>query len=345
MEIRIIEAGTVKEMNQFIDFPKELYHTDENFIFEPIAMQKEFLSKKNPFFRHSEATCFLAKSGERVVGRVAVIDNTVHNAVYREMTGFFGLFESIENYEVTRLLLDKVVEKCREKGFRRIIGPTNLTTNDSCGLLISGFDSPPVVMMPYNKDYYDSYLQKYGFKKEMDLSSYYIGDQVLTSELIRRLAIQISDKLSASGISVRTINYKKLEQEVVQMREVYNESNRDNWGFIPLSETEFNHTARQFRQFVAEKLILIVEKDRRQIGFIVALPDINQVFGHMRSGKLFPLGFVKFLLYKRKINNSRILILGVLDAYRNLGIDLLLYMVATPTVLHNMEVLESFFVK
>jgi ribosomal protein S18 acetylase RimI-like enzyme len=288
-------------------------------------MQKEFLSNANPFFKHSDAKYFIAKSNDKVVGRIASIINTVHNKIYHENTGFFGFFESIENYEVAKLLLDKVVESHLQSGYHRIIGPTNFTTNDSCGMLISGFNKPAVVMMPYNKAYYNDFLFRYGFVKEMDLSSYFIGDQMLISPSFEEFVKRISDKLTASGITIRTVNYKILDQEIIPFCEVYNQSNKNNWGFIPLNEEEFINTAHQFEQFVPEKLILIVEKEKRQIGFIIALPDINQVFSHIKSGKLMPYGFLKFLWYKKKITNSRILILGILDEYRNKGIDIILY--------------------
>ena len=325
MEISVVEVNTDRELKQFITFPRKLYQSDKNFVFEPVSMQKEFLSKRNPFFEHSGVTYFLAKLNGKVVGRIASIKNTIHNKLYQEKTGFFGLFESIENYEVAKLLFDKVLETHQLNGFYKIIGPTNLTTNDSCGILISGFDIPPVVMMPYNKQYYDDFLVKYGFVKEIDLFSYFIGDQLLTSSFMEALFNRISNKLTTLDITIRTINYKRLDQEISPLCEVYNQSNKNNWGFVPLNEKEFRNTALQLKQFVPEKLVLIVEKEKQQIGFIVALPELNQVFSHIRSGKLLPFGFLKFLWYKRKINNSRILILGVLEKYRNNGIDLVLY--------------------
>ena len=325
MDIQIIKVSNRKELSQFINFPKELYQPDVNFVFEPTSMQKEFLSRKNPFFEHSEATYFLARSNDKIVGRIASVINTVHNKVYGERTGFFGFFESVDNYEVTKLLLDKVVYSHLQNGFKKIIGPANFTTNDSCGMLISGFDWPPVVMMPYNKEYYNDFLTRYGFVKEMDLCSYSISSMTFTLPSFARLEKRMSEKLAASGITIRPINYQRLDQEIIPFCEVYNRSNINNWGFIPLNEKEFRHTAYQFRQFVPEKLILIAEKEGKQVGFIVALPDLNQVFRHMKSGKLYPFGFLKFLWYKRKITNSRILILGILEEYRNMGIDIMLY--------------------
>ena len=325
IKIEIVNVSNRSLLYQFILFPKGLYKSDANFIFEPVSMQKEFMSTKNPFFEHSSADYFLACSNGKILGRIAWIDNTVHNKIYNEKTAFFGFFESIEEYEVARSLFDKVVEISKAKGFTRLMGPTNFTTNDSCGILDSGFDQPPVIMMPYNKSYYKDYLSRYGFVKEMNLRSYHIDNKTFKTPHFTNLESRISGKLSAKGITIRTINYNKLDEEIIPFREVYNRSNLDNWGFIPLNEKEFQHTAHQLREFVPERLILIAEKENKQIGFIVALPDLNQVFSHMRSGRLLPLGFLKFLWYRRKISISRVLILGVLPEYRNLGLDILLY--------------------
>jgi len=115
------------------------------------------------------------------------------------------------------------------------------------------------------------------------------------------------------------------ELEIRSLREVYNQANKDNWGFLPLNEMEFRETALQLRQFVPEKMILVAENKKQMIGFIVAIPDLNQVLSHIKSGKLWPFGILKFLWYKRKINNARILILGVIEEFRNKGIDIILY--------------------
>ena len=326
MNVQIIKVKSKKDLDRFIKFPLELYMNDRNFVFEPVTLQKDFLSHKNSFFEHSFADYYIALSEGRTVGRVAAINNTVHNKTYNERTGFFGFFESIENYEVTKLLLDEVVKIHRHNGFNQITGPTNLTTNDSCGLLISGYDMPPVIMMPYNKPYYNDFLERYGFVKDMDLSSYLmIGKNILATEAQKILIKKISKSTEELGITYRNISYKKLDKEVRQFREVYNLSNKNNWGFIPLSENEFYKTAKQFSEFAPESLMLFAEKGDKLIGYAVALPDLNQAFSHIKSGKLFPFGFIKFLYYKRRITNGRVLILGVLDEYRNKGVDVLLY--------------------
>ena len=325
--IKIREIKTKRGFRGFIQFPNTLYRNDPYYVPELYVSQKTmFDRKKNPFFTHSSVDFFLAYKAKQVAGRIALIRNNPHILRTGEKCGFFGFFESIDDFEVAKALFDKAVNWLGNEGLTSIIGPENFTTNDSCGMLISGYDMPPVVMMPYNKAYYCDFLVRYGFVKEMDLSSYLlINDSILRSPAVLKILERIGNNLEASGITIKTINYKTLDQEIIPLLGLYNKSNEDNWGFLPLTEQEFRRTAYQFRQFVPEKLILIVEKEKQPIGFILAIPDLNKVLNHMRSGKLWPFGILKFLWYKRKINNARILILGILEEFRNKGIDMLLY--------------------
>ncbi len=325
MDIQIVEATGKNAMNYFIRFPKELYRNDPYYIVEPEGLQRELLSKKNPFFKHSSARFYIAIAGGRIAGRIAAIANTVHNQVYHEKTGFFGFFDTIESYEVARILLDQVMEIHNRAGMDRLIGPTNFTTNDACGVLVSGFDKHPVVGMPYNKPYYNDFLVRYGFEKEMDVSSCHFGAEIIEKPYFGRSVQANAGTLQHKGISIRTINYKQLESEVAGMREVYNTSNRDNWGFIPLNQEEFLYMVRQLKKFVPEELIFIAEVEGKQVGFLVTLPDMNQVFRRIPSGKLWPFGFIQYLWHKRKITRVRIIMPSILKGYRNQGIDLAMY--------------------
>jgi GNAT superfamily N-acetyltransferase len=324
--IEIVEVKSKSGFRRFIQFPNILYRDDPNYVPELNVSQKAMFNReKNPFFEHSKVDFFLAYKEKKVAGRIALIRNNNHILRSGEKCGFFGFFESIDDYEVAKTLLDKAMTWLKDEGLSGIVGPENFTTNDSCGILVSGFDTPAVVMMPYNKGYYNDFLIRYGFKPEMDLLSYFIGDQILTSPTVEKLVKHFSNKLADSNIIIRPINFKIFDQEISSFRNVYNQSNISNWGFLPLTEKEFREMALLLRQFVPEKLVLIVEKEKQQVGFIVVLPDLNQVLIHIKSGKLLPFGIFKFLWYKRKINKARILILGVLPEFRNRGIDIVMY--------------------
>lgn len=323
--MEILEVTNNKLMRLFIEFPLSLYKGNSNFVPQLYIAQEQLLSSKNPFFEHSQAAYFLAQKDGDIVGRIAVINNKVHNEVHKDNCGFFGFFEVVENFEIAKLLLDKAMEWLEKREIHKIIGPTNLTTNDSCGMLISGFDLPPCVLMPYNMDYYNQFLIQYGFIKEMDLFSYEMSGIHIQNEPMSSIIKRIDSRLSNSKITFRTINFKKFDQEIMKMREVYNLSNKDNWGFIPLNEKEFRTMALDLKSIVSERLIIFAEKEGQIIGFIVALPDFNQVFKRIPSGRLLPLGLLKLLYFRRKIDFSRVLILGLLKEFRNTGIDLILY--------------------
>lgn len=324
--VEITEVRSKKDFRNFIGFPYTLYRGNNFYVPDLYVSQKMMFSRtKNPFFNHSKAAFFLAYIEKQVAGRIALIRNNNYIRNTGENDGFFGFFETIKDYDVAKALFDKALDWMKTEKLTKLIGPENFTTNDSCGTLVSGFYHPPVVMMPYNMDYYNEFMIRYGFEKVMDLLSYRIEYQSFKIPAMNQLTNHIEKKLADSGITIRTINFKKFKKEIVPFCEVYNNSNRNNWGFIPLTGEEFSHTALQIRQVAPESLILLAEHESRLIGFIVALPDINQALAHIRNGKLFPAGLFKLIYFRRKINNARILILGILQEYRNRGIDLILY--------------------
>jgi GNAT superfamily N-acetyltransferase len=323
--MEIAEVTNKKLLRRFIGFPYQLYKNDPNYVPELVISQKKMLSDKNPFFEHSQVKLYLATDKKKVTGRIAAIHNRPHNRLYNENTAFFGLFEVEDSFEVFMSLIGHVIEWARSEGFNRLMGPANFTTNDSCGFLIDGFEKKPVIHMPYNKDYYPDFFERYGFRKAMDLYAYEITAQDLKKHIKEKLLRRIEQKLLLEGIGIRPVRFSEMDSEIMKLREVYNASNADNWGFIPLTEEEFRSMAIDLKSLIPEKLILFAEKDEKVIGFVVALPDFNQVFQHIHSGRLLPAGIFKFFWYKGKINKARILILGVLNGFKNKGIDLLLY--------------------
>ena len=324
--IAIVKVRSCREFGCFISFPDRLYKDDPNYVPELRIVRKMMLDrKKNPFFKHSKAEFFMAVQDRAVVGRIAVIRNNIHIRQTGERCGFFGFFDVVEDYEIAKRLIDQAVMWLENEKLDCLIGPENFTTNDSCGILVSGYDTPPVVMMPYNKPYYEEFLNRYGFQKEIDLYSYCLNHLSFKHNYLKTLCHRIKSNLMDSGINVRSIQFGNQEEEINRLREVYNLANQDNWGFIPLDENEFREKALQLKQLVTEELILVAEKDNRFVGFVVAVPDINQILIRIKAGKLGLFGLLQMFWHKRKVNNSRILILGVLEEYRNKGIDIYLY--------------------
>ena len=322
--VKIIEVVTKKQLKQFIEFPNSIYKGNPFYV-TPLYLSIEWiLSQKNPFFQHSQVALFLAVEDDNVVGRIAAIYNKTHLKRYNDNTGFFGFFESINNIEVAKNLFKASSEWLKSKGLTTMIGPTNLTTNDSCGILIDGFDQSPMALMPYNFEYYNDLLQSCGFEKVIDLFSYQI-DGTSIGYKYENVLKRSFENINKNGIRIRQISAKNFTEDLTKLMPVYNKCNEDNWGFMPLNKAEFKAMADDLKMIAPLDLAIVVEKDDNIIGFIIAIPNINQSLKHIKNGKLFPLGLLKLLWYKRKINSARILILGVLKEYSGIGLDLVLY--------------------
>jgi len=279
---------------------------------------------KNPFFQHAQAQYFLARVGGRTVGRIAAIQNDAHNREHGDRTGFYGFFECINDPRVARALFDAAAAWLRARDLGPMRGPVSPSTNDECGLLVAGFETPPTLMMPHNPAYYVGLHEAYGFAKAKDLLAFE-STTLTIPERITRAAKVIAER---KGIRVRPLDLKRFKQEVELVKMLYNQAWERNWGFVPLTEPEIDHLAKQLKPIVVPDLVCFAERQGKVIGFAVALPDLNVALKHNPSGRLY--GLPKILWYARKIHRARILLLGTLKEYRGAGIDCLLYTSPSP---------------
>lgn len=323
--MKVIPVQTKKQKRQFIDFPHTLYAADPNYVPEIYLAQKELLSeRKNPFFKHSQAQLFLAVRKDRIVGRIAAIHNRNYNDFAKANAGFFGFFDVIEDYETARSLLDTAVDWIRQRGLDTLYGPANFTTNDTAGVLIEGFDSPPVVMMTYNQPYYVDFLERFGLKKQIDLFAYLITEDQVNVKAMK-IMDRLEERLLTKGISIRTVNMHEFDAEARRIRRVYEAAWDENWGFVPPTQEEFEHLAEGLKMIVNKNFVYLAEHDGECIGFVVAIPDINEIMRTVPRGRLLPFGIFKLLFGKGKIKKIRIILLGVLEEYRRLGIEGIFY--------------------
>ncbi len=325
MKTDIIEVSDWTWKKRFIDFPHDLFEGDPNYVPEIFLGQKElFDEQKNPFFKHSKVQLYLALREGKIVGRIAAIRNNNYNEFAGANAGFFGFFDVIEDYEVAKLLLDTACVWLRKEGLNNVIGPANFSTNDTAGLLVEGFDSPPVVMMTYNKPYYADFLERYGFQKQMDLLAY-LGIHATANKKSMELSQRIQERLAGRGITFRQANMRKFKAEIAQVRKVYQGSWDKNWGFVPPTDAEFDFLAEGLKMVIDPRFSVLAEHEGKLVGFALAVPDINTVVRTIKRGRLFPFGIFKLLLQKRKIKSIRIILLGVLPEYRKMGIEGVFY--------------------
>lgn len=324
IEIDLVE--TESDKNKFIEFPYKFYANDKNWV-EPLRfdVKNNLNVKKNPFYQHSKIKLWLARKNGEIAGRIAGIINDNHNEFHKDKIGFFGFFECVNDKKVSRLLFDKASEFLKENGMDTIRGPVTPSINDEVGLLIDSFDKPPVMLMTYNPKYYIDLIEDYGFKKANDLLALWIDKDVVKDEKMMSKLDRLGDLiLKKENLTVRKVNMKDFANEVQKVRGIFNNAWEKNWGFVPMTEDEFKFIAGNLKLAVDPVYVEFIEKDGEPIGFSLALPDINQAIKGL-NGKLFPFGLFKFLANKKKIDQLRVIIMGVKKEYQKKGIDAIFY--------------------
>lgn len=321
-DIRIVEVTSSAQLNDFIEFPLRLYRDDPLYTPQLCSDQRAHFSAKNPFFEHAEVAFFLAYKDGRIAGRIAAIINNLHLEVQKEKTGFFGFFESVNDYGVAAALLDTVNGRLSAKGLGIMRGPMNFSTNEECGFLIEGYNEAAILMMPYNPPYYNDLVTAYGMRKAKDLHAYIkniTGKNDLPEKLYRVAAIA-----EKKGVIAREVTKDYFEKAMRDFMDIYNAAWEKNWSFVPITEGEIAYTAKLLKPLVVPDLTIVAEYDGRPAGFMCMVPDYNFVLRKM-GGKLNPVTVIKALYYSRKITDLRMMLLGIKPEFRNRGVDALLY--------------------
>jgi hypothetical protein len=323
------------DREQFIQFPYSLYRTDRNWVPPLIMERRDFLNpKKNPWFEFGQVELLLARRGGEVVGRVAGVNDRRYNEFHGTKLGFFGMFECQNDLSAARSLFAAASAWNRAQGFTQMLGPVNFSTNYECGVLVEGFDAPPQVMMAYNPRYYPSLYDACGFEKAKDLWAFELSSSVSAPEKVVRVAEKIRQR---EGIVVRPLNMKDFEGEVQRIKQIYNSAWEKNWGFVPVTDREFDHFAKEMRPLVVPELVLIAEVKGEPVAFVLTIPDANVAL-KAANGRLthfgLPTGLIRLLLASRKINRLRLITLGIKEGFRKRGLDAILYLDTLRTARH-----------
>ncbi|MBC7792666.1 MAG: N-acetyltransferase [Clostridia bacterium] len=310
------------DRDTFIKFPWIIYSGDSRWVPPLLIERKEFLDeKKNPFFEFATVQHYLARKDGKVVGRISAIDDKKYNDFHQVKNVGFGLFESVDDVEVSRALFAKVAEWGQTRGLENVWGPVSFSTNHECGLLVDGFDDMPAVMMSYNPTYYAKLIEDAGFAKARDLWAWHLPATAAVPEKVGRIAEKIRER---EGIVVRSARMDKWEEELDLAFSIYNESWEKNWGFVPFSKKEFYKLGNEMKMIVKPDLVLIAEVKGEVAGFSFTIPDVNPAQAKA-NGRLLPFGLIKMLLAMKKCKRVRLVLLGMRPGFRKRGIDAILY--------------------
>jgi len=301
------------QLKEFIAFPQRLYADDPHWVAPLNFEQLQRFSDKNPFFEHARWQAWVVRRGSRIVGRISAQIDDLHNETQAEKTGYFGLIEAEDDAEVIALLFETAESWLSERGMEQVRGPFNLSVNEECGLLVEGHDTPPFIMMGHARPYLGARIEAAGYAKAKDLLAYLVDPGFELPPIMQRMLRSVSKK-----VSVRKFRRKQLHEELSILRDIFNDSWSNNWGFAPLTEAEIKDVGELITMLVDDEFIQIAEIDGRPVAMIVAVPDVNEAAKDLR-GRLWPFGWLK-LLWRLKVRypgRARVMLMGVRKEYQH----------------------------
>jgi hypothetical protein len=315
LQVEIRPVSTAADADRFLDLPAQVYQNDPNWVPPLRSSIAKQLSPENTFSQYGRLQQFIAvmPQTDEVVGRIVAAVND--RLIQREgiNIGLFGYFECIEDFAVAQALFRAAGDWLKRQGMTIARGPIDLSTHNNCLMLIDGFDSPPMVMMPYNPSYYPKFMEQDGWVKAKDAYAY---DLPLNHELTEQFAksYRIACK---SGVTFRSLRLKGegFEQDCIALYNLFNKAFSGNWSSTPRTQAEFLEEAKDLQSLVDPDIFPIAEYEGEMIGFWMALPDYNIVLKRV-NGKLNWLGILKFLWYRRQIDQGRVIAVCSLPEYR-----------------------------
>ncbi|NND66156.1 MAG: N-acetyltransferase [Halioglobus sp.] len=310
VELEVVEKG--RSRRDFLALPAAIYASDPAWIAPLDFMKREQISPKNHFFDHARFRAWIARRDGRAVGRITAQIDEMHLARHDDQVGYFGLLEAEDDPEVFAALLETAEGWLREQGMRTVRGPFNLHINEELGLLVDGFDTPPMVLMGHARPYYGPAVAACGYQTAVNLLAYHIRPDFEAPRVMQRLAQRVSDR-----VSVRSLRRSHLAADAAIMLEIFNDAWQHNWGFVPLDEAEWRDTVSTLTKLMPDDYIQIAEYDGEPVAFIVALPNLPEAARDL-NGKLLPFGWLK-LLWRLKVRHpttARVPLMGVRQAFQ-----------------------------
>lgn len=314
MSVEIREVPLDGKLDQFLELVEYVYRDDPHYVRSLDLDIKGRLSKKNPFFQHAEGAIFTAHRNNYCVGRITAQIDHEHLTLHQDDAGFFGFFDTIDDEEVAKALLDKAARWLHDRGMKRMRGPFSLSINDETGCLVDGFDGPPMIMMPHHRPYQAGLIESGGLSRIKTLYAwrYEVGN------LKRRVAKAHAEIEALPEVTSRHVNMDNIAGDAQVVMDVFNDAWSDNWCFVPYTQAELKKFGKDLKLILVPELTQIAFVHGEPAAVALAVPNINEVISDLH-GKLFPLGLPK-LLYRLKVQKpqtARLALLGIRKKFRN----------------------------
>jgi hypothetical protein len=300
-DLKVTAVESKADFERFLRVPWRIYREDPQWVPPLLMERRDHLNpKKNPFFDFAEVAYWLAWRGGEVVGRISAQVNRAHLARHNDASGHFGFLEAIDDPAVFAGLLDAACGWLKARGLTRVLGPFSLSINDESGLLVSGFETPPCVMMGHARPYYGPRLEEQGFQKAKDLLAYHYDD---VDEMPATITKLIAKAGKSQRFVIRSLNTKRYREDLNAIMDIFNDAWSDNWNFVPFSDAEIAYLAKNIRPLIDPRYVAIAEINGRPVAMAIALPNLNEAIADL-DGRLLPFGWAK-LLWRLKVKTTK----------------------------------------
>jgi len=308
-EIEVVAVEGRAALERFIRLPERLYRADPNYV-RPLRSERRaaLTPRGNPFFSHADAAFWIARRNGVAVGRISAQQDHLAKVDAEHPVGSFGMLAAVDDPAVFAALLATAEAWLALRGLKRAQGPFSLSINEETGLLVDGFDTPPMLMMPHDPPYIDARLKALGYGKVRDVFAYLCDT---TAALPPAAAAMVARGLPAH-VSLRPMRLHDLERDVAALVDIFNDGWEGHWGFVPITQGEVAHMARAMRPLLHERLVWFAEVHGEPAAFGLCLPNLNAAIRDL-SGRLLPFGWAK-LLWRLKVSGvttARVPLMGV----------------------------------
>ncbi|PKP68187.1 MAG: dATP pyrophosphohydrolase [Alphaproteobacteria bacterium HGW-Alphaproteobacteria-5] len=309
MTVGIVPVTGKASLKRFIEVPFAV-HKNDAFWVPPLRMERKqaFSPSDNEFLRRAEVRFWIATRDGRDVGRISAQIDPLAGTPGMAPVGHFGCLSAIDDPEVFAALLQTAERFLRERGVEHVQGPFSLSINEEMGLLVDGFDAPPMLLMGHDPVYAGARLEELGYGKEKDVYAYLMDTTVPLSRSARGMLF----RPAAASVKMRRLDFSNYDNEIRTIVDIYNDAWSGNWGFVPLTESETDEMAKRMRVLLDERLVWFAEVDGEAVAFIVALPNVNEAIRDL-DGRLLPFGWAKLLwrLKVKGVGSGRVPLMGV----------------------------------
>ncbi len=312
-DVDVLPVEGNERLDDFLNVLWTVYAGDSAWVPPLLIERKGSLSPKEPFFRHAEWQGWVAYRSGKPVGRISAQIDRLYLERYPDRTGYFGMLDAIDDVAVFAALFAKAEAWLREKGMQRLVGPFNLGINQEVGMLVEGYDTPAYFLMGHARPWFHDQVKALGFAGCQDMLAYLLPTRYQDNPRIARLRQRLARK-----VSIRQLDRRRKDEELEVLRSIFNDAWSENWGFVPFTQEEFAAIGSMLLMLLPRDFVLIAETEGEPVGFIVLVPNLNEVIGDL-NGRLFPFGWIK-LLWRLKVKfptTARVPLMGVRKRLHN----------------------------